>query len=93
MCVNQGKRLLALKRKQEAQTLFLALLAETGVLINSCRLAHVSFPTYQSWVANEDGFAEACKAAIEEHKEKIYREVDRRGRIGITRSFSDAMAR
>jgi len=67
---------------QEAQQLFLACLAETGVLINSCRLAHVSFPTYQKWIEDAD-FFEACRAAIEDHKEKIYREVDRRGRNGI----------
>ena len=68
---------------QQAQLLFLAYLAETGVLINSCRLAHVSFPTYQGWL-NEADFVEACKLALETHKEKVFQEVDRRGRKGFT---------
>lgn len=78
----QGQNFSSYEEMQEAQQLFLAYLAETGVLINSCRLAHVSFPTYQKWIEDAD-FLEACRAAIEDHKEKIYREVDRRGRNGI----------
>jgi hypothetical protein len=80
---SQGQNFTTLKEKQEAQQLFLAYLAETGVLINSCRLAHISFPTYQSWLDDAD-FVEACRIALEQHKEKIFQEVDRRGRIGFT---------
>ena len=78
-----GQRFNSLEEMQQAQQLFLAYLAETGVLINSCRLAHVSFPTYQSWLEDAD-FVEACKAALEDHKEKVFLEVDRRGRKGYT---------
>lgn len=78
-----GQRFNSLEEMQAAQQLFLAYLAETGVLINSCRLAHVSFPTYQSWLDDAD-FAEACHAALEDHKEKVFLEVDRRGRKGFT---------
>jgi hypothetical protein len=78
-----GQRFTSLEEMQQAQQLFLACLAETGVLINSCRLSHVSFPTYQGWL-NDADFAEACKAALENHKEKVFLEVDRRGRKGFT---------
>ena len=79
-----GQNFASDEEKDAAQNLFLAYLAETGLLVKSCKLAHISFPTYQSWVANDEDFIEACKAALEDHKEKIYREVDRRGRQGIT---------
>lgn len=77
-----GQNFNSLEEKQAAQKLFLAYLAETGVFINSCRLAHISFPTYQNWLNNEEGFAEACQIALETHKEKVFLEVDRRGRQG-----------
>jgi hypothetical protein len=79
----QGQNFTSLEEMQQAQQLFLAYLAETGLLVKSCRLAHISFPTYQAWIANDEDFIEACKAALEDHKERIYHEVDRRGRQGI----------
>ena len=76
-----GQQFTSDEEEQAAQALFLAYLAETGVLTRSCKLAHIGFPTYQVWLNNAD-FADGVKIAQEEFKEKVFAEVDRRGRKG-----------
>lgn len=78
----QGQNFASDAELEAAQGIFLRCLAEYGVILHSCRIAHIAYTTYQRWLEEPD-FLDACKAAMIEHREKVYLEVDRRGRKGI----------
>lgn len=81
--LKQGQNFFTDEERWAAQETFCREYARTGVILASCRAVPITFGTYQYWLEHEPGFAEAVQHALEEHREAIYQEVDRRGRVGI----------